>query len=122
MQPARFKGPRSALRPKRMSDWLISLEGTEAGHQLAVALALMAAFLHAFFGALQKGSHDPWLSRGVIDFCYGVIALPFVLFVVPPERQAGVKERLSELVHVSFDFENEGSRIVVYDADGYSGA
>ncbi len=46
----------------------------------------------------------------------------FVLFVVPPERQAGVKERLSELVHVSFDFENEGSRIVVYDADGYSGA
>jgi len=45
----------------------------------------------------------------------------FVLFVVPPERQAGVKERLSELVHVTFDFEFEGSRIVVYDADGYSG-
>lgn len=46
----------------------------------------------------------------------------FLLFVVPPERQARVKERLSELVHVTFDFENEGSRIVVYDADGYSGA
>ncbi|SFR16991.1 EamA family transporter [Poseidonocella sedimentorum] len=66
-----------------MSDWLISLEGTEAGHQLALGLALMAAFLHAVFGALQKGRHDPWLSRGAIDFSYGVMAAPFALFVVP---------------------------------------
>lgn len=66
-----------------MSDWLISLEGTEAGHQLALALALMAAFLHAAFGALQKGRHDPWLSRGAIDGMYGVMAAPFALFVVP---------------------------------------
>lgn len=66
-----------------MSDWLISLEGTEAGHQLALALALMAAFLHAVFGALQKGRHDPWYTRGAIDFCYGAMAAPFALFVVP---------------------------------------
>ncbi|WP_417248010.1 EamA family transporter [Celeribacter sp.] len=66
-----------------MSDWIVSLEGTEAGHQLAMMLALSAALLHAFFGALQKGRHDPWLSRGVIDFCYGLMALPFALFVVP---------------------------------------
>jgi len=66
-----------------MSDWLISLEGTEAGHRLALMLALMAAFLHAVFGALQKGRHDPWLSRGAIDFSYGLMALPFALFVVP---------------------------------------
>ncbi len=66
-----------------MSDWLISLEGTEAGHQLALVLALMAAFLHACFGALQKGRHDPWLSRGAIDGMYGLIAMPFALFVVP---------------------------------------
>lgn len=66
-----------------MSDWIISLEGTEAGHQVAMILALGAAFLHAFFGALQKGRHDPWLSRGAIDFCYGLMALPFVIFVVP---------------------------------------
>ncbi len=66
-----------------MSDWLISLEGTEAGHRLALALALIAAFLHAVFGALQKGRHDPWLSRGAIDASYGLMAAPFAFFVVP---------------------------------------
>jgi len=66
-----------------MSDWLISLEGTEAGRHLAMALALSAALLHAIFGALQKGRHDPWLSRGVIDFSYCAMAAPFALFVVP---------------------------------------
>ncbi len=66
-----------------MSDWLISLEGTEAGHHLALALALIAAFLHAVFGALQKGRHDPWLSRGAIDASYGLMAAPFAFFVVP---------------------------------------
>lgn len=66
-----------------MTDWLISIEGTEAGHTLALALALMAAFLHAVFGALQKGRHDPWLTRGAIDGSYCLMAAPFALFVVP---------------------------------------
>jgi drug/metabolite transporter (DMT)-like permease len=66
-----------------MSDWILSLEGTEAGHSLALCLAIAAAVLHALFGALQKGRHDPWLSRGAMDFCYGIIAAPFALFVVP---------------------------------------
>ena len=66
-----------------MSDWLISLEGTQAGADLATGLALMAAFLHALFGALQKGRHDPWLSRAAIDASYCLIAAPFALFVVP---------------------------------------
>jgi drug/metabolite transporter (DMT)-like permease len=66
-----------------VSNWLISLEGSEAGHQLALGLALLAAFLHAVFGALQKGRHDPWLSRGAIDASYALMAAPFALFVVP---------------------------------------
>ncbi|WP_412509408.1 EamA family transporter [Roseovarius sp. SYSU LYC5161] len=66
-----------------MSDWLISLEGTEAGHRLALGLALLAALLHAAFGALQKGRYDPWLSRGAIDASYALMAAPFALFVVP---------------------------------------
>lgn len=66
-----------------MSDWLISLEGTEAGHQLAMVLALVAAVSHAVFGALQKGRFDPWLTRGAIDVCYGLMAMPVALFVVP---------------------------------------
>lgn len=66
-----------------LTDAVIALEGTEAGARLALALAILAAFLHAVFGALQKGRHDPWLSRGAIDFSYGVMAAPFALFVVP---------------------------------------
>jgi len=66
-----------------VTEWLISIEGTPAGHQLALALALLAAFLHAVFGALQKGRYDPWLSRGAIDISYGVLAAPFAFFVVP---------------------------------------
>lgn len=66
-----------------MSDWIISLAGTDKGHQLAIALALTAAVLHAAFGALQKGRHDPWLTRGATDLVYGLIMLPVALFVVP---------------------------------------
>ncbi|OOY10476.1 EamA family transporter [Thioclava sp. F36-7] len=66
-----------------MSDWIISVSGTETGKHLALSLALLAAFLHALFGALQKGRHDPWLSRAAIDASYGIIAAPFALFVVP---------------------------------------
>jgi len=67
----------------QLSDWLISLEGTPAGEQMALYLAILAAFLHAVFGALQKGRHDPWLSRGAIDAAYALMAAPFALFVVP---------------------------------------
>ena len=35
-----------------MSDWILSLEGTEAGHRAALILALMAAFLHAVAGSI----------------------------------------------------------------------
>lgn len=66
-----------------MIDWLASIEGTETGHELALILAILAAFLHAVFGALQKGRHDPWLTRGAIDISYCVMAAPFALFVVP---------------------------------------
>ena len=66
-----------------MTEWLISIEGTETGHQVALVLAIFAAFLHAVFGALQKGRHDPWLTRGAIDASYGIMAAPFALFIVP---------------------------------------
>jgi drug/metabolite transporter (DMT)-like permease len=58
-----------------MSDYLLSLEGTEAGHTAALFLAILAAVLHAVFGALQKGRHDPWLSRGAIDGAYFIMAI-----------------------------------------------
>ncbi|ARE85126.1 EamA-like transporter family protein [Roseovarius sp. EC-HK134] len=86
-----------------MSAWLISLEGTEAGHQLAMALALLAALLHAIFGALQKGRHDPWLSRGVIDASYATMAAPFALFVVPwPEAHMWPIFAGAVVIHIGY--------------------
>ncbi|BDW84451.1 MULTISPECIES: EamA family transporter [Roseicyclus] len=66
-----------------MSAWIASIEGTAAAGGWATLLALLAAVLHAIFGALQKGRHDPLLARGAIDACYGLMAAPFAFFVVP---------------------------------------
>ena len=65
-----------------MSDWLISLEGTADGTRLAVLLALTSALAHAVFGALQKGRHDPWVTRGSIDLWIAVFAAPVAVYVV----------------------------------------
>jgi D-glycero-alpha-D-manno-heptose-7-phosphate kinase len=37
----------------------------------------------------------------------------FIVFVVEPEARVRVRERLSQLVHVDFDFDDEGSQMVV---------
>lgn len=66
-----------------MSDWILAIEGTDAAPRAALMLALLAAVLHAVFGALQKGRHDPLLVRGAIDASYGFMAAPFAFFVVP---------------------------------------
>jgi D-glycero-alpha-D-manno-heptose-7-phosphate kinase len=42
----------------------------------------------------------------------------FLLLFVKPEAQAKVRERLSDLVHVPFKFENSGSRVVLYQPNG----
>ena len=86
-----------------MSDWLVSIEGTDAGKHLAMILALSAAFLHAVFGAMQKGRHDPWLSRGAMDFSYGLMAAPFALFVVPwPEPHMWPIFAVVYLIHTGY--------------------
>lgn len=44
---------------------------------------MISAVAHASFGALQKGRHSPWLTRGAIDISYLLLALPVALFIVP---------------------------------------
>ncbi len=66
-----------------MTDWLLSIEGTPTGGTVATMLALAAAFLHAVFGALQKGRFDPWLTRGAVDVWLALLSAPVALFVVP---------------------------------------
>ncbi len=66
-----------------MSDWLVSIAGTPEGARLATILALISAVAHAVFGALQKGRHDPWLTRGAIDIWLVVLSMPIALLLVP---------------------------------------
>jgi len=66
-----------------LSEWLIAQEGTQAGLTLSMIFALAAAVLHAIFGAMQKGRHDPWMSRAGIDVFAFLMATPLALFVVP---------------------------------------
>lgn len=67
-----------------MIEWVNSVEGTQAGQTIALWLALTAAFLHALFGALQKGAtYDPWTSRTAMDVAIFAVAAPVALFVVP---------------------------------------
>jgi len=65
------------------SDWILSIEGTPLAAQVATGLALFSALMHATLGALQKGRHDPWTSRGAIDVAAALMALPVALFLVP---------------------------------------
>ena len=43
----------------------------------------------------------------------------FILFFVKPGNQKKVKNALSKLTHVPFNFENTGSKIVVYQPNGF---
>ena len=102
-----------------MSDWLISLEGTEGGKTLALCLALLAAVLHAFFGALQKGKTDPWTARTVIDGSYSLIAVPFLFLVPFPEPHIWPLFAIAWVIHVGYKMSQAasysvGSYLVVY--------
>ena len=66
-----------------MTEWITAIEGTETGRDAAMILAVTAAFLHALFGALQKGRYDPWTSRTAIDTGLLVLSAPVALFFVP---------------------------------------
>jgi drug/metabolite transporter (DMT)-like permease len=100
-----------------MSSWFIALEGTPAGHDLALALALFAAFSHALFGALQKGRHDPWLSRAAIDACYATLAAPVAFFLVPwPEPHLWPILLGATVIHFGYKF----SQAMTYQRGAYS--
>ena len=66
-----------------MTDWLLAIAGTPEGRLVAMGLALLAAVAHAAFGAIQKGRHDPWLTRGAIDAWLFVLSAPMALLLVP---------------------------------------
>lgn len=42
----------------------------------------------------------------------------FMLLFAKPEKHAAIRERLKNLVHVSFNFDDSGSRVVLYQPNG----
>jgi D-glycero-alpha-D-manno-heptose-7-phosphate kinase len=45
----------------------------------------------------------------------------FLVFVTRPERRAAVCAALRGLIQVTFDIDNEGSRIMIYEPNGIGG-
>ena len=43
----------------------------------------------------------------------------FILFFAAPENHNKIRDRLKNLVHVAFNFDNTGSKIVVYEPNGF---
>ena len=96
---------------------------------------------HAPVRELGELLHESWrlkrelaesVSTGAIDAIYeagraagavggkllGAGGGGFILFIVEPDRREAVRERLRHLIHVAFDFDTEGSKIVLYQPNG----
>lgn len=85
-------------------------------------------------GWLLKRSLSDQVSTDAIDFLYeealkagasggkimGAGGGGFLLLVVKPELQDQVRERLKHLIHVPFQFDDSGSRVVLYQPNGLS--
>ena len=106
--------------PLFLVSFIYEIEGTSLGSRVALWLAILAAFLHAVFGALQKGRHDPWLSRGAIDASSGLAMVPLAIFVVPiPEPRLWPIFLVIFLIHFIYKLlqafaYSKGSFTVVY--------
>ncbi len=88
-----------------MGDLIVALSGTPAGEALALALALVSALSHAIFGAINKGSRDPYLTRGAINLCYGLGAAPFALFALPwPSPALWGALAGAYLIHIAYEW------------------
>ena len=88
-----------------MGETIVTLAGTGAGEVLALVLTLLSALAHAVFGAINKGGRDPYLNRGAINLFYGLIALPFALFVVPwPSTELWLLLIAVYFVHIAYEY------------------
>ena len=88
-----------------MSEMIVAMAGTPEGELLAFALALLAAFAHATFGAINKGGADPFLNRGAINASYALMAAPVAILVVPwPTPPLWQMLALSFIVHLIYEW------------------
>jgi len=101
-------------------------------HDFATPIEVFGALLHQCWQ--YKRSLSDKVSTPEIDMLYeeamragalggkilGAGGGGFLLLFAKPEKQAEIRERLKQLVHVPFKFENSGSRVVLYQPNGLS--
>lgn len=64
-----------------------------------IGLVLTAAFLHALWNALIKGSSDRALTMGMLNFGHAIIGLVMVLLFLPPSQEAWYFIIASTIIH-----------------------
>lgn len=74
--------------------------------------------------AVTNDGIDKLYERGLVAGALGGKLLGaggggFLLFYVPLERQAAVREAMDDLLYVPFEFENEGTRVIYYAPESY---
>ncbi len=67
--------------------------------ELVLTLVLTAAFMHAFWNALIKGSSDRTLMMGLVNVGHAVLGLAMVLMLLPPARESWPFLVASTIVH-----------------------
>lgn len=75
--------------------------------------------------AITTGAIDEFYDRGISAGALGGKLLGaggggFLVFYVQPEKQAAVKEAMSELLYVPFEFEDGGTRVIHYTPETYT--
>lgn len=75
-------------------------------------------------GAITTNSIDALYEKGIKAGALGGKLLGaggggFLVFYVQPERKAAVKEAMKELLHVPFQFEDGGTRVIHYTPEAY---
>ena len=75
-------------------------------------------------GAITTSNIDALYEKGIAAGALGGKLLGaggggFLLFYVQPEKRAAVKEAMKGLLHVPFQFEDGGTRVIHYTPENY---
>lgn len=106
-------------------------EGLKILHHTEIPIDEFGKLLHESW--LRKRNLSDRVSNPAIDAMYaaaldagalggkilGAGGGGFLLFFAKPDRHAAIRERLNTLVHVPFQFEQSGSRVLVYQPQGF---
>ncbi len=111
---------------KEMVDEAIQILGNEStnilefGYLLDDAWKLKRGLTHLISNSEIDLIYECALKSGAVGGkLIGAGGGGFVLLFVPPEKQASVKLKLKELIHVPFRFDNLGTQVVMYSTQDF---